>query len=80
MNNHDRPEQHPGVRLVTFDPSTGLDPLTAPAGSVAADVERYLQRVHPGRLAATVIGSSGVAYAGGRLVATFHVNALGGAA
>lgn len=68
------------IFIVTFDPSTGVDPLTVTAKQLVDSVERYLQRVAPGELAIRVAEDAdyGLAHQDGRLVSHFTFAPLGG--
>lgn len=67
------------ILLVSFDPSTGLDPLTVVAKRLAEQVESYLQRVTPGELVVDVADDEdrGLVLRAGRLVAAFSFAPLG---
>lgn len=67
------------ILLVTFDPSTGVDPLTVTAKQLADSVERYLQRVAPGGLTVRVAEDAdyGLAHQDGRLVSHFTFAPIG---
>jgi hypothetical protein len=69
------------ILLVTFDPSTGIDPLTVTAKQLVDSVELYLQRVAPGELTIRVAEDAdyGLAHQRGRLVSHFTFAPLGGA-
>ncbi|GGM05805.1 hypothetical protein GCM10010099_22480 [Streptomyces cinereus] len=66
--------------LVTFD-GIDLAPLTTQPETLVEDVERYLQRIAPGELRASVNTSLGLGHvrAADRTVANFSIAALGGA-
>ncbi len=66
--------------LVTFD-GIDLAPLTTRPETLAEDVERYLQRVAPGHLRASVntFLGLGCVRTAERTVANFSIAALGGA-
>jgi hypothetical protein len=67
--------------LVTFS-DVDLAPLTTQPETLTEDVERYLQRVTPGELQASVNAPLGRGFVrdGSRMVATFSVAPLGRAA
>ncbi|WP_217235399.1 hypothetical protein [Streptomyces sp. AC555_RSS877] len=67
--------------VVTFS-GVDLAPLTTRPETLAEDVERYLQRVAPGELRASVNPSLGIGCVrtDDRTVANFRVAILGGAA
>lgn len=69
------------ILIVTFDPSTGVDPLTVIEKQLVDSVERYLQRVAPGELSISVADDAecGLAHQDGRLVSHFTFAPLGGA-
>jgi hypothetical protein len=67
--------------LVTFS-GVDLAPLTTRPATLAEDVERYLQRVAPGDLQASVDEFLGLGYVrnADQTVAKFRIATLGGAA
>ncbi|MFE0104537.1 hypothetical protein [Streptomyces sp. NPDC059009] len=68
------------VVTVTFDYSVALPPMTCRAGTAVHEVERYLQRVMPGRLVVSLDDETarGTVRQDGGLVASFEVLPLGG--
>ncbi|MFB6805399.1 hypothetical protein [Streptomyces sp. NPDC056387] len=69
------------ILIVTFDPSTDLDPLTVVEKRLAEQVELYLQRLSAGPIDVAVSDSesTGLAVTGGRPLASFTFAPLGGA-
>jgi hypothetical protein len=69
------------ILIVTFDPSTDLDPLTVVEKQLAAQVELYLQRLTAGPVDVAVSDRepAGVAVVDGRPLASFTFAPLGGA-
>ncbi len=67
---------------VTFDPTTQIEPLTVKDfGDLAGTVARYLHRLRHTAVQVDYAEtfSTGAAFAGGRLLATFDVAEIGGA-
>ncbi|MFJ8208171.1 hypothetical protein [Streptomyces sp. NPDC096033] len=69
------------IIVVTFDPSTDLDPLTVIEKHLAEQVELYLQRVAAGPIDVALSDSepTGVAMTDGRPLASFTFAPIGGA-
>lgn len=69
------------ILIVTFDPSTDLDPLTVVEKQLTEQVELYLQRITAGPIDVAVADNeaAGVAVADGRPLTSFTFAPLGGA-